>query len=72
LLDFARAALDSMDVRDAKGRTEARFLDQLEPLVDQGRSPGDDAVDMLGDAPGRSPRAQHDFVRAFHFAGAFG
>lgn len=70
LIAIAREGLDRQDVRDGKGRTEARFLDPLQPLVDAGRSPGDDALDALGPEPGRSQAARLDFSRTFHFAGA--
>ena len=70
LIEISRTALDRMDIRDSKGRTEARFLDPLQVRVERGRSPVDDAIETLGDAPGRDPAAQHAFVRAFHFAGA--
>jgi glutamate--cysteine ligase len=69
LVDLARAALDRMNVRDGKGRTEARFLDPLQERLDRGRSPIDDVLDELGDDPGRGPAAQHAFARAFYFAG---
>jgi glutamate--cysteine ligase len=69
LVELSREALDRMDLRDGKGRTEARFLDPLQERIDRGRSPIDDVVDALGDAPGRDPAAQHAFARAFYFAG---
>jgi glutamate--cysteine ligase len=70
LVELSRAALDRMNVRDGRGRTEARFLDPLQERIERGRSPIDDVIDQLGDAPGRGPAAQHAFVRAFYFAGA--
>ncbi|MCX4245418.1 glutamate--cysteine ligase [Paraliomyxa miuraensis] len=72
LLDLARRALDAADIRDDKGRTEARFIDRLEPLVDQGHSPAHEVLDALGEAPGRDADARRAFVRAFHFAGVAG
>ncbi len=69
LIDLARASLDRQDVRDAKGRTESRFLDRLQELVEQGRCPADEALGALGDTCGRDPAAQHAFVGTFHFAG---
>jgi glutamate--cysteine ligase len=72
LLDLARAALDRWDIRDSKGRTEARFIDRLEELVAQGRSPGHQVLDALGDAPGRDAAGRRALVRAFHFAGVGG
>ena len=71
LLEISRTALDKMNVRDSKGRTESRFLDRLQPLVEQGCSPADDALKALGENPGRDPAAQHAFVKQFHFAGVF-
>jgi glutamate--cysteine ligase len=65
LLDLARGGLERLDVRDSKGRTEARFLDSLEPLVDAGRCPADDAFDALGPAPGRGAAARLAFLREF-------
>lgn len=72
LVRTARRALDRVNIRDGKGRTEARFLDPLERLVERGRSPGDESSETLGDHPGRDPEARHALVRAFHFAGVFG
>lgn len=76
LIEIAREALDDMDVRDSKGRTEARFLDTLQSRVEQRKSPADDAIAQLRETfdgdPGRSPAAQHAFIQAFHFAGVFG
>ncbi|MCA9653791.1 MAG: glutamate--cysteine ligase [Myxococcales bacterium] len=72
LLDLARAALDRWDIRDEKGRTEARFIDRLEPLVEQGHSPAHEIVEELGAEPGRGAEGRLAFVRAFHFAGVGG
>lgn len=72
LLDLARAGLDRADIRDEKGRTEARFIDRLEPLVDAGKSPAHELVEQLGDEPGRSAEGRAALVRAFHFAGVGG
>jgi len=72
LLDVARAALERMDVRDDKGRTEARFIDRLDPLVDQAHTPGSEILEQLGDAPGRDAAGRRALVRAFHFAGVGG
>ncbi len=69
LLEIARAGLERMDVRDAKGRTEAYFLDPLDALVAAGTSPADVARAQVGAHTGRSPEARRAFVRAFHFAG---
>jgi glutamate--cysteine ligase len=69
LVEIAREALDRMDIRDGKGRTEARFLDPLQVRIERGRSPIDDVIDQLGDDPGRGPAAQHAFAKAFYFAG---
>lgn len=70
LIAIARAGLDRQDVRDSKGRTEARFLDAIEALVAAGRSPADLAREALGAAPGRDAAARRAFMRHFHFAGA--
>ena len=70
LLAIAREGLDRQDVRDSKGRTEARFLDGLEALVQSGRSPADLAREALGPKPGRDAAARRAFARHFHFAGA--
>jgi len=69
LVELARASLDRANVLDDKGRTEARFLEPLQALVDPGRCPADVAVETLGPDPGRSPDAQRGYVRAFYFAG---
>jgi glutamate--cysteine ligase len=69
MLDLARRALDRFDVRDDKGRTEARFLDPLEAVVDAGRSPGTAVREDLGDEPGRGVQARRAFAKAFYFAG---
>jgi glutamate--cysteine ligase len=69
LVDLARASLDRASVLDDKGRSEARFLDPLQAVVDAGRCPADVAVETLGPDPGRSPDAQRRLVRAFYFAG---
>jgi len=70
LLAIAREGLERQDVRDSKGRTEARFLDGLEALVQSGRSPADLAREALGPKPGRDAAARRAFARHFHFAGA--
>lgn len=70
LLAIARKGLERQDVRDSKGRTEARFLDAIEEVVGSGRSPADLAREALGAAPGRDAAARRAFVRQFHFAGA--
>ncbi len=70
LLAIARKGLERQDVRDSKGRTEARFLDAIEEVVGSGRSPADLAREALGAAPGRGTAARRAFVRHFHFAGA--
>ena len=69
LLGFARAGLDRLDVRDAKGRTEARFLDALDEQVARGATPAGDALEKFGDAPGREPAARRALVEHFAFAG---
>jgi glutamate--cysteine ligase len=73
LLALARSALDRADVRDEKGRTEARFLDPLEPMVAAGEAPADVALAQvqaeLGPGPWSGAAAQRAFVRPFYFAG---
>lgn len=71
-LELARQGLDRIDERDEKGRTEARFLDPLDELIEQRLSPGDLRLQELGPKPGRSAEARRNFVRAFHFAGVGG
>ena len=70
LLGFARAGLEQLDVRDSKGRTEARFLDSLDRQVARGATPAGDALQKFGEAPGRSPEARRALVDYFTFAGA--
>lgn len=70
LVDLARQGLDRLDVRDSRGRTEARFLDGLEQIVEQGRCPADDALDAVGGDPGTDAQARRALIRAFYFAGA--
>jgi glutamate--cysteine ligase len=69
MLDLSRRALDRFDVRDDKGRTEARFLDPLEAIVDAGMSPGTAVREALGNDPGVGPEARRAFAKAFYFAG---
>jgi len=69
LLRAAREALDRANIRDSKGRTEARFIDRLDALVEQGGSPGHEILAALGPEPGRDGAARRAFLRAFHFAG---
>ncbi len=72
LLDLSRTALDRMNIRDDKGRTEARFIDRLEPLVDRGLTPGFEVMEAVGEAPGRDAQGRRALVRGFHFAGVGG
>jgi glutamate--cysteine ligase len=69
LVELARGSLDRADVRDEKGRTEARFLDPVDVLVDGRKSPADLVLSSLGPTPGRDPDARRGYVRAFYFAG---
>jgi glutamate--cysteine ligase len=67
---IARGALDRIDIRDSKGRTEARFLDPVDDLLARGRSPADDVIDALGSVDGGADaEAQRSIVRAGYFAG---
>ncbi|MEZ4427506.1 MAG: glutamate-cysteine ligase family protein [Nannocystaceae bacterium] len=70
LLAIARESLDRGDIRDSKGRTEARFLDSLDAAVAAKASPGQLARDELRAALARGERLEHAVVRVFHFAGA--
>ena len=70
LIELSRQGLDRLDVRDSKGRTEARFLDPLQTLVATRNSPGAEVLATLGETPGRDAEARRSLVRAFHFAGA--
>jgi glutamate--cysteine ligase len=69
LLASARAGLERIDVRDSKGRTEARFLESLERQVERRATPANDAIARLGEAPGRSAQARRAMVEHFTFAG---
>jgi glutamate--cysteine ligase len=69
LCAIARAALDRFDIRDSKGRTEARFLDPIDDLLARRRTPADDVLDALGSVDGTSPEGQRAIVRAGYFAG---
>ncbi|MCB9706122.1 MAG: glutamate--cysteine ligase [Myxococcales bacterium] len=69
LLAIAREGLDRQDRRDRQGRSESRFLDRLEALIGEGKSPAELAREVVGDALGRDARARCAYVRAFHFAG---
>lgn len=70
LVAIARAGLERLDVRDAKGRTEARFLDPLEQQLERGASAASDALAEFGEQPGRSPEARAKLANYFRFAGA--
>ncbi len=69
LVRLARTSLDRADIRDEKGRTEARFLDCLEPLIERGLSPAHETLEALGDNPGRDKEGRAALVGAYHFAG---
>ncbi len=69
MLQLAREGLERADVRDDRGRTEARFLDRLEPLVRGGQSPADLVLEEVGGHAGRTPEGQRALVRAHYFAG---
>jgi glutamate--cysteine ligase len=70
LVRIAREGLARLDERDATGRDETHFLDDLEALVEQRKSPGDLVREQLGDAPGRERDGRLAFARAYHYAGA--
>jgi glutamate--cysteine ligase len=69
LVDLAHAALERRDIRDERGRTEARFVEPLAELAASGRSPADVVLEDVGAAPGRGPEGQRRLVRSFYFAG---
>lgn len=69
LCTIAREGLERFDVRDSKGRTEARFLDPVDDLLARRRTPADDVLEALGALDGRSPEGQRAIVRAGYFAG---
>ena len=77
LITLSHAALEKLDVRDSKGRTEARFLAPLVEILEQGKSPGDVALEAAKADPelqgrefdGRSPEGRRAIARAFYFAG---
>jgi glutamate--cysteine ligase len=70
LLKIARTGLERIDVRDSKGRTEARFLESLEKQVERSATPASDALARFGEAPGRGAKARRELVEHFTFAGA--
>jgi glutamate--cysteine ligase len=72
LLAFARAGLERLDVRDAKGRTEARFLDALDEQVARQATPAGDLLATFGDEPGRDPATRRALVEHLLFAGKLG
>ncbi|MEE9384179.1 MAG: glutamate-cysteine ligase family protein [Nannocystaceae bacterium] len=69
LLALARDGLDRIDIRDASGRSEARYLDSLEPLVESGLTPADEAITDIGPNPGTDEHGRRACVRQFYFAG---
>ena len=69
VLAVARASLERQDVRDARGRGEARFLDSMTERVRTGACPAAEALADLGPTPGRDPAARTRLARAFYFAG---
>ncbi|MCA9663373.1 MAG: glutamate--cysteine ligase [Myxococcales bacterium] len=69
LIAVAREGLDRIDVRDSKGRTEARFLDRIETLVNAGKCPAEVAREVVGDRLGRGAASRCAFIEAFRFAG---
>src|SRR5690606_32725081 len=72
LLKFARMGLERLDVRDSKGRTEARFLDALDEQVARKATPAGEALRKLGEAPGRDAAGRRAVVEHFLFAGRLG
>jgi glutamate--cysteine ligase len=72
LLACARMGLERLNVRDSKGRTEARFLDTLDEQVARKATPAGDAVAKLGEDPQRGPQWRRAVVEHFLFAGKLG
>jgi glutamate--cysteine ligase len=72
LLGFARMGLERLNVRDSKGRTEARFLDALDEQVARKTTPAADALAKLGADANRSPAWRRAVVEQFLFAGQLG
>ena len=72
LLAYAAPGLERLDVRDSKGRTEARFLDSLDRQVARGATPAGDALAKFGDEPGRDAASRRAVVDYFTFAGKLG
>ncbi len=70
LLSFARLGLGRLDVRDGKGRSEARFLDTLDLQVTRAATPAGEALTELGEEPGRSAEGRAKLANYFRFAGA--
>ena len=69
LVELAHAALERRDIRDERGRTEARFVEPLAALAASGRCPADVGTADVGAVPGRGPEGQRRLVRSFYFAG---
>lgn len=70
LLQISRASLERQDVRDSRGRTEARFLAPLEALAEQGRSPAEAARTRVEEAVAAGRDRAAAIIEEFHFAGA--
>jgi glutamate--cysteine ligase len=75
LLSLSRSALERTPVLDSRGRSEARFLESLDDVIDRRMTPGDFVLEEArqlvgGDFDGRTPEGRAALVRAFHFAGA--
>jgi glutamate--cysteine ligase len=74
LLDLSRAALEARPELDQTGRTEARFLNNIQESLDLRQTPGEIALaqakaEFHGELDGRSDEGRIALVRAFHFAG---
>jgi len=70
LISIAREGLARLDERNADGEDETRYLDDIQALVEQRKSPGDVVRAQLGDAPGRDRAGRSALARVFHYAGA--
>jgi len=69
LLQFARQGLERLDIRDSKGRTEARFLDALDEQVARKVTPAEVALARFGESPERDAAWRRAVVDHFTFAG---
>ncbi|MCB1376895.1 MAG: glutamate--cysteine ligase [Alphaproteobacteria bacterium] len=63
VLALARAGLEARDAHGCKGRTEAAFLDVLDEIVESGRTPAENLIDLYnGNWGGNIERVFRDFA----------